>query len=96
MSTDLSVKDKVPNPIQKKEYIYISKTGEPEKQLNETINYNEHFSWEWRQGRPGFGPFGKFFKFPEGMSIRMLSFGTHCLVSRHLLFFFFHAACLLF
>ena len=33
--------------------------GEPEKQLNETINYNEHFSWEWRQGRLGFGPFGE-------------------------------------
>lgn len=66
----------------RKKNIYISKTGEPEKQLNETINYNEHFSWEWRQGRPGFGPFGKFFKFPEGMSIRMLSFVTHCVYAK--------------
>ena len=32
--------------------------GEPEHQLNETINYNEEFSWSWRQGRLGFGPFG--------------------------------------
>ncbi|PVD38821.1 hypothetical protein C0Q70_01444 [Pomacea canaliculata] len=41
--------------------INVTLKGEPEKQLNETINYNEHFSWEWRQGRPGFGPFaGRF------------------------------------
>lgn len=41
--------------------INITLKGEPERQLNETINYNEHFSWEWRQGRMGFGPFaGRF------------------------------------
>ena len=33
-------------------------TGEPEVQLNETINYNEHFDWRWAQGRFGFGIFG--------------------------------------
>ncbi|GBO29372.1 hypothetical protein AVEN_189124-1, partial [Araneus ventricosus] len=26
----------------------------PQSQLNETINYNERFSWEWTQGKPGF------------------------------------------
>ncbi|KAK7493337.1 hypothetical protein BaRGS_00015463, partial [Batillaria attramentaria] len=36
--------------------INVTLKGEPEYQLNETINYNEHFSWEWRQGRLGFGP----------------------------------------
>ncbi|XP_046554506.1 dual oxidase maturation factor 1-like [Haliotis rubra] len=41
--------------------VNITLKGEPEMQLNETINYNEHFSWEWRQGRLGFGPFaGRF------------------------------------
>ncbi|XP_076450118.1 dual oxidase maturation factor 1-like isoform X1 [Babylonia areolata] len=41
--------------------INVTLKGEPEQQLNETINYNEHFSWEWRQGRFGFGPFaGRF------------------------------------
>ncbi|KAK7111587.1 dual oxidase maturation factor 1-like [Littorina saxatilis] len=41
--------------------INVTLKGEPEHQLNETINYNEHFSWEWRQGRLGFGPFaGRF------------------------------------
>ncbi|KAK7111588.1 dual oxidase maturation factor 1-like [Littorina saxatilis] len=41
--------------------INVTLKGEPEQQLNETINYNEHFSWEWRQGRLGFGPFaGRF------------------------------------
>nr|XP_045624737.1 dual oxidase maturation factor 1-like [Procambarus clarkii]XP_045624738.1 dual oxidase maturation factor 1-like [Procambarus clarkii] len=31
---------------------------EPEGDLRgETINYNERFSWEWGQGRAGFGPF---------------------------------------
>ncbi|XP_060567555.1 dual oxidase maturation factor 1-like isoform X2 [Ruditapes philippinarum] len=41
--------------------INITLKGTPEKQLNETINYNEHFSWEWEQGRLGFGPFaGRF------------------------------------
>lgn len=28
---------------------------------NERINYNEHFSWEWAQGRFGFGKYaGRF------------------------------------
>lgn len=41
--------------------INVTLEGEPHEQLNETINYNEHFSWEWRQGRFGFGPFaGRF------------------------------------
>lgn len=41
--------------------INITLKGTPEQQLNETINYNEHFSWEWEQGRLGFGPFaGRF------------------------------------
>ncbi|KAK6169115.1 hypothetical protein SNE40_020229 [Patella caerulea] len=41
--------------------INITLKGVPENQLNETINYNEHFSWQWRQGRLGFGPFaGRF------------------------------------
>ena len=35
--------------------------GSPnETQLGERINYNEHFSWEWNQGRLGFGPFGNY------------------------------------
>ncbi|ESO84747.1 hypothetical protein LOTGIDRAFT_131685 [Lottia gigantea] len=34
--------------------INITLKGVPEQQLNETINYNEHFSWRWRQGRLGF------------------------------------------
>ncbi|CAG2177345.1 unnamed protein product [Oppiella nova] len=34
----------------------IGLRGIPEKQLGETINYNEHYSWEWSQGRVGFGP----------------------------------------
>ena len=39
---------------------FISYTGSPnETQLGERIDYNEHFSWEWNQGRLGFGPFGK-------------------------------------
>lgn len=46
-----------------KECIDLYFTGTPEKQLNETINYNEHFSWEWEQGRLGFGPFGKFINY---------------------------------
>jgi len=25
--------------------------------MHEIINYNEHFSWEWAQGRFGFGPY---------------------------------------
>lgn len=30
----------------------------PEALKNETIDYNENFSWEWSQGRIGFGPQG--------------------------------------
>ena len=33
--------------------------GTPIFQWNEVINYNERFSWEWNQGRLGFGPYGK-------------------------------------
>ena len=41
--------------------INITLKGEPEIQLNETINYNEHFDWRWEQGRFGFGIFaGRF------------------------------------
>ncbi|XP_076075078.1 dual oxidase maturation factor 1-like [Mytilus galloprovincialis] len=41
--------------------INITMKGEPEIQLNETINYNEHFDWRWEQGRFGFGIFaGRF------------------------------------
>ncbi|XP_052265458.1 dual oxidase maturation factor 1-like [Dreissena polymorpha] len=36
--------------------VNITLKGTPETQLNETINYNEHFGWEWDQGRLGFGP----------------------------------------
>lgn len=41
--------------------VNITLKGEPEHQLNETINYNEEFSWSWRQGRLGFGPFASEF-----------------------------------
>ncbi|XP_053392423.1 dual oxidase maturation factor 1-like [Mercenaria mercenaria] len=41
--------------------INVTLKGEPVEQLNETINYNEHFSWSWRQGRIGFGPFASQF-----------------------------------
>lgn len=38
--------------------INITLKGSPnETQLGEKIDYNEHFSWEWTQGRLGFGPF---------------------------------------
>jgi len=40
--------------------ILVYVLGEPEQQLNETIFYNEHFGWEWDQGRLGFGPNGIF------------------------------------
>ncbi|KAH3869203.1 dual oxidase maturation factor 1-like isoform X1 [Dreissena polymorpha] len=36
--------------------VNITLKGTPETQLNETINYNEHFSWEWDRGCVGFGP----------------------------------------
>ncbi|KAG8183360.1 hypothetical protein JTE90_008263 [Oedothorax gibbosus] len=35
--------------------INVTLRGIPERQLNETINYNERFSWQWMQGKPGFG-----------------------------------------
>ncbi len=38
--------------------INITLKGIPENQIGETINYNEHFSWEWSQGRVGYGPQG--------------------------------------
>lgn len=41
--------------------INVTLKGEPVHQLNETINYNEHFSWTWHQGRLGFGPFASQF-----------------------------------
>ncbi|CAL1264848.1 unnamed protein product [Larinioides sclopetarius] len=34
--------------------INVTLRGLPQTQLNETINYNERFSWEWTQGKPGF------------------------------------------
>ncbi|KAL3875859.1 hypothetical protein ACJMK2_033770 [Sinanodonta woodiana] len=37
--------------------INITLKGKPEHQLNETINYNEHFSWVGGQGRFGYGPY---------------------------------------
>ncbi|XP_041362682.1 dual oxidase maturation factor 1-like isoform X2 [Gigantopelta aegis] len=41
--------------------ITLKATPESERYLQETINYNEHFDWRWRQGRLGFGPFaGRF------------------------------------
>jgi len=38
--------------------INVTLVGNPIKQQNETINYNEHFNWEWMQGRHSFGPYG--------------------------------------
>lgn len=35
--------------------INITLRGTPEVQLNETIDYNERFRWDWAQGRFGFG-----------------------------------------
>eukprot|EP00118_Oscarella_pearsei_P007722 m.38490 g.38490 ORF g.38490 m.38490 type:complete len:297 (+) comp32605_c0_seq1:320-1210(+) len=35
----------------------VTLKGNPANQLNETINYNERFSWAWDQGRLGFGPY---------------------------------------
>ncbi|GFU18395.1 dual oxidase maturation factor 1 [Trichonephila clavipes] len=34
--------------------INVTLLGLPQNQLNETINYNERFSWQWVQGKPGF------------------------------------------
>lgn len=33
----------------------LTKLGDPPVQFNETIVYNEHLSWMWDQGRPGYG-----------------------------------------
>jgi dual oxidase maturation factor 1 len=38
--------------------INITLKGTPEKYFGETIDYNEHFSWEWNQGREGYGTQG--------------------------------------
>jgi len=35
--------------------VNVTLVGDPIVQWNETINYNEFLSWEWDQGRPGFG-----------------------------------------
>ncbi|KAI8797394.1 dual oxidase maturation factor 1 [Biomphalaria glabrata] len=41
--------------------INITLKGDDDQIIGETINYNEHFSWEGLQGRFGFGPFsGRF------------------------------------
>lgn len=41
--------------------ITLKADAESQRRLNETINYNEHYDWRWRQGRFGFGPFaGRF------------------------------------
>jgi hypothetical protein len=37
--------------------INVTMKGTPITQKNATINYNERFSWEWNQGRLGFGPY---------------------------------------
>ncbi|CAM1311083.1 Uncharacterised protein PB.5606, partial [Pycnogonum litorale] len=37
--------------------VNITLKGNPVQQLGEVINYNERFSWEWTQGREGFGPY---------------------------------------
>jgi len=38
--------------------VNVTLVGIPIQQQNETINYNEHFNWEWMQGRHSFGPYG--------------------------------------
>jgi len=38
--------------------INVTLVGQPINQANETINYNEVFSWEWQQGINGHGPYG--------------------------------------
>lgn len=37
--------------------VNITLEGIPHNQLNETINYNEHYSWEWHQHREGFSKY---------------------------------------
>ncbi|KAG1650826.1 Dual oxidase maturation factor 1 [Nymphon striatum] len=36
--------------------VNVTLKGQPMYQMGEQIDYNEHFSWAWRQGKPGFGP----------------------------------------
>jgi len=38
--------------------INVTLKGVPVQQINETIDYNEQFSWEWQQGIRGHGPYG--------------------------------------
>ncbi|KAK3608266.1 hypothetical protein CHS0354_007294 [Potamilus streckersoni] len=64
ISTHTKYKAGISNGIQADIGIYIglrginiTLKGKPEHQLNETINYNEHFSWEGTQGRFGYGPY---------------------------------------
>lgn len=38
--------------------INVTLVGQPVNQANETIDYNEIFSWEWQQGILGHGPYG--------------------------------------
>jgi len=38
--------------------INVTLVGIPIQQQNETINYNDHFNWEWMQGRHSFGMYG--------------------------------------
>ena len=39
--------------------VTLKSTPEESGLKNEVINYNERFSWEWDQGRFGFGPYGQ-------------------------------------
>ncbi|KAL3875857.1 hypothetical protein ACJMK2_033768 [Sinanodonta woodiana] len=64
MSTHTKYKAGISNGIQADVKVFIglrginiTLKGKPEHQLNETINYNEHFSWEGAQGRFGYGPY---------------------------------------
>ncbi|KAK3608265.1 hypothetical protein CHS0354_007293 [Potamilus streckersoni] len=64
ISTHTKYKAGISNGIQADVGVYIglrginiTLKGKPEHQLNETINYNEHFSWEGTQGRFGYGPY---------------------------------------
>ncbi|KAL3875854.1 hypothetical protein ACJMK2_033765 [Sinanodonta woodiana] len=64
MSTHTKYKAGISNGIQADIKVFIglrginiTLKGKPEHQLNETINYNEHFSWEGAQGRFGYGPY---------------------------------------
>jgi len=38
--------------------INVTLVGIPIQMGNETINYNDHFNWEWMQGRHSFGMYG--------------------------------------